>query len=181
MLEAVLGAFSGWEGYVLVLGIGVALGGAIAGPGAWHWQANRYERQLAERGRELAELREGQVREVAAAVDAARQDYQGKVERQTEITNDATKVAESARNDARAAGAVAEQLRQRVAQLGAAAHAAGGAAAVGAGQAAGDPLDVLADVLGRADKRAGELAAYADAARIAGQACERTYDSLTKK
>jgi len=175
----VLGAFSGWEGYVLLLGIGVVLGGAIAGPGAWHWQANRYERQLAERGRELAELREGQVREMAAAVDAARQEYQDKVERQTEIANDATKVAESARNDARAAGAVAEQLRQRVAQLGAAARAPDNPTAAGAGQAAGDPLDVLANVLSRADKRAGELAEYADASWIAGLACERSYDALT--
>lgn len=176
-LKAVLDALSGWEGYALVLAFGLVLGGAIAGPGAWHWQANRYERQLAERGRELAKLREGQVREVAAAVDAVRRDYQGKVERQTEIANDATKGAETARNDARAAGAVAEQLRQRVAQLGASA-AAGHPAAVGTGPAAGDPLDVLADVLGRADQRAGELAAYADAARIAGLACERSYDAL---
>lgn len=177
VLKAVLDAFSGWEG----LAIGVVLGGAIAGLGAWYWQANRYERQLAERGRELAELREVQIREQAAAVDAARKDYQGKVERQTEIANDATKAAESARNDARAAGAVAEQLRQRIAQLSAATHAASNPAAIGAGQAAGDPLDVLADVLGRADQRAGELAAYADTARIAGLACERSYDSLTKR
>lgn len=44
---------------------------------------------------------------------------------------------------------------------------------------AADPLDVLADVLGRADDRAQALAAYADQARIAGLACERSYDSLT--
>ncbi|MGE8453556.1 MAG: DUF2514 family protein [Pseudomonadales bacterium] len=29
-----------------------------------------------------------------------------------------------------------------------------------------------------ADRRAGILAEYADAARIAGQACERSYDAL---
>lgn len=38
---------------------------------------------------------------------------------------------------------------------------------------------VLADVLGQVDDLAGELAQAADAARIAGQACERAYDSLT--
>ncbi|MGX6566818.1 DUF2514 family protein [Cupriavidus necator] len=29
------------------------------------------------------------------------------------------------------------------------------------------------------DRRAGELAEYGDSARIAGQACERSYDALT--
>ncbi|WP_081050182.1 DUF2514 family protein [Cupriavidus necator] len=42
-------------------------------------------------------------------------------------------------------------------------------------QAAGDPIDVLSDVLGRTDARAGELAKYADSARTAAQACERAY------
>ncbi|MDI3304904.1 MAG: DUF2514 family protein [Burkholderia multivorans] len=34
-------------------------------------------------------------------------------------------------------------------------------------------------MLGRVDERAGELAEYADRARIAGQQCERDYDTLT--
>lgn len=33
-------------------------------------------------------------------------------------------------------------------------------------------------MLGRADQRAGILAGYADAASIAGQACERACDAL---
>ncbi|VWC27090.1 gp23 [Burkholderia lata] len=45
--------------------------------------------------------------------------------------------------------------------------------------AAGDTLDLLADVLGRADQRAGDLAEYADRAGMAGQQCERDYDALT--
>ncbi|MEF3067065.1 DUF2514 family protein, partial [Pandoraea apista] len=32
----------------------------------------------------------------------------------------------------------------------------------------------------RADERAGKLARFADAAHIAGLACERSYDALTK-
>ncbi|MES2187247.1 MAG: DUF2514 family protein [Pseudomonadota bacterium] len=44
---------------------------------------------------------------------------------------------------------------------------------------AGDPIGVLADVLGRADARAGLLADYADRARAAGAQCERDYDALT--
>ena len=38
--------------------------------------------------------------------------------------------------------------------------------------------DVLSDVLSRADKRAGELAAAYDQSRAAGLACERAYDAL---
>lgn len=46
--------------------------------------------------------------------------------------------------------------------------------------AAGDAIMVQADVLGRADRRAGDLANYADTARAAGLKCERDYDALTK-
>ena len=48
-------------------------------------------------------------------------------------------------------------------------------------QPGADPLDLLVDVLGRADRRAGDLAEYADRLRIAGVACERSYDALTPK
>ncbi len=37
---------------------------------------------------------------------------------------------------------------------------------------------VLADVLGRIDSAAGELAAHADRARVAGMACEAAYDMV---
>ncbi|WP_334070261.1 DUF2514 family protein, partial [Burkholderia cepacia] len=67
-------------------------------------------------------------------------------------------------------------LQQRVDQLVAAARHP---AATTGGSAAGDALDLLANVLGRADQRAGDLAEYADRARIAGQQCERDYDALT--
>jgi hypothetical protein len=40
-----------------------------------------------------------------------------------------------------------------------------------------DPIGVLADVLGRADQRAGELAAIADRSRVRGLSCEAAYDA----
>lgn len=43
---------------------------------------------------------------------------------------------------------------------------------------AGDAIGVLADVLGRADRRAGILAEYADRAREAGLKCQADYDAL---
>ena len=68
-----------------------------------------------------------------------------------------------------AAAAAAERARQ----------ACQGPQAGAGGPAAEDPAGVLADVLGRLDARAGILAKAADDSRIAGAACERSYDSLT--
>lgn len=53
-----------------------------------------------------------------------------------------------------------------------------GPATADLGTPAGDPIGVLADVLGRADERAGILADLADRRYIAGRACEREYDKL---
>ena len=46
--------------------------------------------------------------------------------------------------------------------------------------AAAEAIAVCTDLLGRADRAAGILAAYADAARIAGLQCERDYTSLNE-
>lgn len=86
----------------------------------------------------------------------------------------------AARADADGARRAGDRLQQRIAALVAAARASTAhPGAESAGSPAGDPLGVLADVLGRADARAGVLAEYADAARIAGASCERDYDALT--
>lgn len=135
---------------------------------------------------ELAELRSGWDRERAnqaqaqgAAINAARTEEQRRTAAQTEIANVATRESETARADARAASALADQLRARVAELARRPSAgAGDPAAAGGGETAGDPLGVLANVLSRADRRAGVLAEYADAARVAGRACERAYGAL---
>lgn len=92
----------------------------------------------------------------------------------------ATQIA-AAQADADGARHASDGLRHRIAHL--VAEARGRAAnpsAAPAVEATGDPIGVLADVLGRADERAGVLAAYADAARIAGKSCERDYDALTE-
>ncbi|KVH55294.1 hypothetical protein WK78_29510 [Burkholderia cepacia] len=83
---------------------------------------------------------------------------------------------EQARAAADAADAAANSLRKQVAEL--LARTRDPAAPAGSA-AAGGALDLLANVLGRADQRAGDLAEYADRARIAGQQCERDYDALT--
>lgn len=111
-----------------------------------------------------------------AAVSAARAEEQRRTAAQLEIANNANQQRTAALADAFAARAAAGSLRQRVDQLVAAAHRP---AATAGSPAAGDTLDLLADMLGRADQRASELAEYADDARIAGQQCERDYDALT--
>lgn len=74
----------------------------------------------------------------------------------------------------------AVSLRESTDALVARARQACGSAHPGPGGApASDPIGLLAYVQRRIDERAGVLAEYADAARIAGAACERSYDSLT--
>ncbi|WP_431068219.1 DUF2514 family protein [Ralstonia holmesii] len=116
-----------------------------------------------------------------ADVQAARAEEQRRTNAQAEIANEATKQAAAAAADAVAAGAAADSLRTRVARLVAAARTSGhpAFAGAGAGQPGGDPLDVLVDVLSRTDGAAGQLGDYADRLRVAGLACERSYDALT--
>lgn len=86
----------------------------------------------------------------------------------------------AARADADRNRAAADQLRDQNAATAQRWRAALADSAPGSvSQAAGDAIGVLADVLGRADRRAGVLAAYADAARAAGLKCERDFDALT--
>lgn len=115
------------------------------------------------------------------AVDAARLEEQRRTAAQTEIANVAKQDADTARADARAAGDAADRLRQRVDQLLAAARTAKdpGPVVSGQGKPSADPLDVLVDVLNRSDRATGILADYADQLKVAGLACERSYDALT--
>ena len=84
---------------------------------------------------------------------------------------------------ARAAGRVASERLRDAATAAAARARAQCAAATPADlrAATGDPVGVLADVLGRADERAGLLADLADRRYLAGRACEREYDAAREK
>lgn len=145
------------------------------------WAANgwRKDAEIAGIESDRARERQGQALAQIKAVDDARIEEQRRTAAQTEIANVAKKDADVARADARTADAAADRLRQRVDQLLAAARAGKDPAAVGGGPAAGNAGDLLADLLQKSVERNRQLAEYADAARIAGQACERAYDSLT--
>ena len=103
-----------------------------------------------------------------------------RVEAQQENQREQDKLLAAARLDAGRNLADAERLRSDNASIAgkwraALAHSTPGSDC----QAAGDAIGVLADVLGRADRRASFLASYADAARAAGLKCEADYDALT--
>lgn len=120
-----------------------------------------------------------QERDNAQAVEKALRDAlitaTNRVRAAEKVQTDATNELRRARDDAAAAAGAAGRLRDHVATL--AARAADSCAADG-GQAAAQAAGMLADLQRRADERAGILASYADAARIAGEACERAYESL---
>ncbi|MGC5885747.1 DUF2514 family protein [Ralstonia pseudosolanacearum] len=115
------------------------------------------------------------------AVDEARLEERRRTRKLSEIADEAKQQVDTAAADAGRARAESGRLRQRVAELVATSRAAGNstAASTGQGQPGGDPLDVLVDVLRRTDGAAGELGEYADGLKIAGLACERSYDALT--
>jgi ATPase subunit of ABC transporter with duplicated ATPase domains len=72
----------------------------------------------------------------------------------------------------------AERMRDAAAAAATAARAQCSAVATpGYGTPGPDPIGVLADVLRRADARAGELAGIADDRRVRGLACEAFYDA----
>lgn len=113
------------------------------------------------------------------AVDRARLEERAKRNAQQEAINDAIKQRDQAQAAARAADAAGRELRARATALANAARRPAGAATVASCEAAENAAVVLADLFGRADARAGDLAEFADAAHIPGQACERSYDALT--
>jgi hypothetical protein len=115
-----------------------------------------------------------------AATTEARTEEARRTAATQEIAHEAQTQIDQARADAATAAVVADGLRRAA---GAAATRGCAAPSNPAAAPAGPPDPaaglVLADVLGRADQAAGELAAAADAAHAAGAACERAYGALS--
>lgn len=94
-----------------------------------------------------------------------------------EVSNEAQRMANRARADARGADDAAVRLRSAVTTRLAGVSDPAASAASAPARA---PDVVLADVLGSAEKRLRELAALADERAVAGNACVRSYEALTK-
>lgn len=155
--------------------------------GAWGGYAWRDATATAE----LAECRRLHAADRAAAASAARAAESThrttearRAQALQEITDAAYLDATTARADADRVRAALERLRRLYHHPAAPAPAGGGDAAAHPTLAAGSPpalttAHLPADLLGRLGGAAGELAAHADAARIAGLACQRAYQALT--
>ncbi|MTI92166.1 MAG: DUF2514 family protein [Pseudomonas stutzeri] len=86
----------------------------------------------------------------------------------------------AARTDAERAGSALERLQQRLAAAEQRSRDAGNAITAQLGQAAEDAARVRADVFGRIGEAAQLYAGVADERGIAGSACEKAYDSVSR-
>lgn len=115
----------------------------------------------------------------AKATMEAREEEQRRQASIDKVRDDAEKQIARAESDALAARAAADGVLEQAKRLAArAGKCPSNPAATQSGSPAAEPSVVLADVLGRADARAGELAAAYDRSRAAGLACELAYDAL---
>ena len=127
-------------------------------------------------GERIADIHAAQAEALATAQGQARAEEQRRQIAIEGIRQDAQDHIEKASADAVAADAAADSLREQVAKL---ARRPARCPGVADGSETADPTGLLlADVLSRIDARAGELAAYADRARIAGEACAFSYDAV---
>jgi hypothetical protein len=121
-----------------------------------------------------------QMKEKAEAEAIARVEEQRRQTAINEVINRAQDELNNARADALTADVAATSLREHIERLGKAANtSACDTSTTKRGASTSTPNALLADMLKRADQRAGELAKHADEARAAGLACVRAYNSLT--
>lgn len=161
------------------LGAGVALLVVLAS----YWGAYDHGRDVERSGWEKRwAQRDADDGGAAAAAQAdARNEEQRRRSAQDEARENAQKEHTVAAADAAGADAAGQRLRDEARQLAAGASCGtSDHAAIARGQAATRAAMVLSELLARADARAGELAKAYDEARIAGQACERSYDALSR-
>ena len=128
---------------------------------------------------ELANMRSDYAQATQVAEQQAREVEAQREAKKQKVVDEANKQTLSAKSAARAADAAAVSLRDRISDLVAAIRSA----TANTGDSSGGPTadnsaGMLADVLSRADARAGLLASLADERGIAGAACERVADGL---
>jgi hypothetical protein len=138
--------------------------------GAWQVQAWRY-------GEQLADMAKTQAQAISEAERLAREEEQRRQSAVNKVGSDAREEIRTATVDAGAADAAGNRLHVQASKL-AASACSSDSGATQRGASATRAAMVLSDLLQRADKRAGELAAAYDRARIAGLACERSYGAI---
>lgn len=159
--------------------VGLAAGLVLV---ATHWGAYEHGRSVeqAQAGQASAQRDSGdRLAEVIGERGARQQEHQ-RAQAQEEARDHGHEERSIANAGAIDADASGQRLRDEGAKFAAAVSCPGtDTAAVARGQAATRAAMVLSDLLARADARAGELAKAYDRARIAGLACEASYNALT--
>jgi chromosome segregation ATPase len=166
-MTALLKAFPLWV-WAVVLLIGLLAGALV-------YQTLALANARAEHAEYVAEVDKA----AREASDAARAEEQRRQREINQVRNNAQHQIKAAADDAAVAASAADSLQQQVDELLAGRSACNTRVTQGSATIR-DLTTVLADLRRRADERAGELARIADAGRIAGQACERAYDSLSR-
>lgn len=164
---------AGWRGYVAAF----LAGGLVLGAAGWAANGWRMGAQLADERTSHATVMEEHARAALDAVQAARTEEKRRVAALEGARDEWKKMA--ATNAAGAGRARAELARVLASANALVADAVRrDPALAGGGPPGAGPLDLLADVLGRAVTRSVQLAAVADSARAAGLTCERAYDAM---
>ena len=160
---------------LIVAAIASAIVLALAG--WWHLgQVKQAERAVhAHYAVVLADIRD-KTAAAQAKFRATETAWQTRIEKETRDGQDRI---DTARRDAAGARAAADSLRADLARYRAAARATAHSSAAAAGPPADTAIDLLAELFGGADTRAGELAEFAYLAHAAGLTCERAFDALT--
>jgi len=111
------------------------------------------------------------------ALEEQRNVYRARTQILSQNAEDAARKRDQARSDAASAVSAAHSLRKRLSHYTAKSHdptvASGGAPTASA-------VDLLSELLVRANSAAAELAEYADRARLSGEQCERDYRALMR-
>ncbi len=150
---------------------------------ASHWGAYQHgcSVERAKAGQASAQRDSGDRLAEVIGERGARQEEQRRAQAQEETRAHAQEERKIANTGAAGADAAGQRLHDDGAKFAAAISCPGtDTAAVARGQAATRAAMVLSDLLVRADARAGELAKAYDQARIAGLACEASYNALIK-
>lgn len=142
---------------------------AISAGGTWQVQEWRH-------GKQLADISKAQALAITEAGSRARQEEQRRQAAVNKEASDAREQIKAATSDASVADAAGDRLHVEAGKF--AATSCGDPGAAKRGASATRAAMVLSELFQRADKRAGELAAAYDRARIAGLTCERSYESL---
>ncbi|RMN23328.1 hypothetical protein ALQ62_02268 [Pseudomonas coronafaciens pv. zizaniae] len=128
-----------------------------------------------------AEEASSQSEAVAITTTEYRTEEQRRQKAANQVANDARQEQTAALTDAALADAAGDRLRVEAGKLAAATSCApGDTGAAERGKAASRAAMVLSELLSRSDARAGELAKAYDLSRIAGLACNRFVDALSK-